>query len=284
MTHRAEIRTEPQHTLSQRLVGALLRPWVQTLLGGLALWVILDWATLESRNINLVPTLVLLGATLGPVTFVVYVYERVRDVSWPSLLQCFVVGGALGVAAASVAEYRTIVELAALPTTAIGLIEETCKLIVPGAIFFAARYRREADGLLFGVAAGMGFAAFETMGYALTVLIASQGQIHALEQVLFTRNLLSPAGHAAWTGLVCAALWRARLDPRPVAKVAVVGTFLLCVALHALWDSATSRWGLVPVALISWMLLSLRMATVDRAPVARRAVRRAEAHPRLIQP
>jgi RsiW-degrading membrane proteinase PrsW (M82 family) len=51
----------------------------------------------------------------------------------------------------------------------------------------------------------MGFAAFEPMGYALTVLIATQGQIHALEQVLFTRNLLSRAGHAAWTGLVCAA-------------------------------------------------------------------------------
>src|SRR3954454_15345519 len=126
MTHRAAIRTEPQHTLYERLMGSLRRSWVQTLLGGLALWAIIDWATLESRSVNLVPSLVLLGASLGPVTFVVYVFERVRDVAWPSLLQCFVVGGALGVAAASVAEYRTILELGALPTTAIGLIEVTC--------------------------------------------------------------------------------------------------------------------------------------------------------------
>jgi protease PrsW len=264
MTHRAQIRTEPRHPLSERAVGILLRPWVQTLLGGLALWVILDWATLESRNINLVPSLVLLGAALGPVTFVVYVYERVRDVSWPALLQCFVVGGALGVAAASVAEYRTMVELGALPTTAIGLIEETCKLIVPVAIFFAARYWREADGLLFGVASGMGFAAFESMGYGLTALLAGGGNIGTVEEVLFTRAALSPAGHAAWTGIICAALWRAR-ERGTWAMVPVA--YIVAVALHALWDSVTSSAALVPIAAVSFGLLIWRLrAATARIP------------------
>jgi RsiW-degrading membrane proteinase PrsW (M82 family) len=259
MTHRAA-RTEPQRTLPDRLLIALRRPWVQTMLGGLALWAILDWATLESRNLNLVPCLMALGASLGPVTFVVYVYERVPDVSWPSLLQCFVVGGALGVAMASVAEYRTIVELGALPTAVIGLIEETCKLIVPVAIFFVARYRREADGILFGVASGMGFAAFESMGYGLTALLSSGGHIGTLEEVLFTRTVLSPAGHAAWTGIICAALWRAR-ERATWATVAVA--YIAAIALHALWDSVTSSFALVSIGAVSYGLLiwRLRVAT-----------------------
>jgi RsiW-degrading membrane proteinase PrsW (M82 family) len=264
MIHRAAIGTDTPHSLFERLAGRLSRSWVQTLLGGLALWAILDWATLESRNINLVPSLLLLGASLGPVTFVMYVYERVRDVSWPSLLQCFVVGGALGVAAASVAEYRTIVELGALPTTAIGLIEETCKLIVPGAIFFAARYRREADGLLFGVASGMGFAAFESMGYGLTALLSSGGHIGTVEEVLFTRTVLSPAGHAAWTGIICAALWRAR-ERGTWAMVPVA--YIVAVALHAFWDSVTSDYALVAIAAISYGLLIWRLrAATARIP------------------
>jgi RsiW-degrading membrane proteinase PrsW (M82 family) len=128
-----------------------------------------------------------------------------------------------------------------------------------GIFLLARRYRREADGLLFGVAAGMGFAAFETMGYGLTVLLHSHGQISALERVLFLRNVLSPANHAAWTGLVCAALWRARLHHGAPAWLAVAGTFLLVVILHALWDSATTGLQQIPIALVSFGLLSRRL-------------------------
>jgi RsiW-degrading membrane proteinase PrsW (M82 family) len=260
MTHRAVIRTEPRHTLASQVAKELRRPWVQTLLGGLVLWIILDWATLESRNINLVPSLILLGACLGPVTFVTFVYERVREVSWPSLAQCFVVGGVLGVAAASVLEYRTILELRALPTVAIGLIEELCKLIVPLAIFAAGRYRREADGLLFGVASGMGFAAFESMGYGLTALLASRGHIGSVEQVLFTRTVFAPAGHAAWTGLICAALWRAR---ERGSWAIVPLAFGVAVGLHALWDSVATSYALIPIAIVSYGLLAWRLRAVS---------------------
>jgi RsiW-degrading membrane proteinase PrsW (M82 family) len=260
MTHRAVIRTEPDHSLPANLALALRRPWVQTLLGGLALWFILDWATIASKNINLVPSLILLGACLGPVTFVTYVYERVREVPWPSLLQCFVVGGVLGVTAASILEYRTLLDYGALPTTAIGLIEETSKLLVPLAIFAVGRYRREADGLLIGVASGMGFAAFESMGYGLTTLLASQGQIGSVEQVLFARTVLAPAGHAAWTGLICAALWRAReRGTWAIVPLALV----VAVTLHALWDSVASTYWLIPVAVVSYGLLAWRLGAAS---------------------
>jgi RsiW-degrading membrane proteinase PrsW (M82 family) len=241
------------------------RPWLQLLVVGLVLYVAMERVLVSTGNVNLVPGVICLGAFLGPVVFVAYVYERAPEVPLHTLMWCFLAGGALGVTAAGLIEYQTLVNYRVLPTTAIGLAEETSKLIVPLGFFLLWRYRREADGLLFGVAAGMGFAAFETMGYGLTVLIASGGRIDALEKVLLTRNVLSPAGHAAWTGLICAALWRARIDRTPAALFGFAATFVAAVALHALWDSSTSRWQLIAVAVVSWLLLALRLATVDRA-------------------
>jgi RsiW-degrading membrane proteinase PrsW (M82 family) len=243
----------------------LRRPWVLTLIGGLVLWVGLRWALVTTDNINLVPSLIVLGASLGPVVFVLYVYERAPEVPSPVLLICFLAGGVLGVTAASVIEYRTLLELRALPTIAIGLIEESCKLVVPLAVFFAGRYRREADGLLFGVASGMGFAAFETMGYGLTALLLSHGRIDDVDQLLFARGVLATAGHAAWTGLICATLWHARAYPSTTSRAAVPIAFLTAVTLHALWDSMNSPPALVPVALVSYGLLAWRIEAAGRA-------------------
>jgi hypothetical protein len=75
----ARLRDRPPH---RRLIGeqfadagitALVTPartaWVRTLAGGLALYALVSLAT---RNVHLVPSLLLLGALLIPVTFVVY--------------------------------------------------------------------------------------------------------------------------------------------------------------------------------------------------------------------
>jgi RsiW-degrading membrane proteinase PrsW (M82 family) len=255
---------------ARRPVGAtpasslVRRTWVQILVGGLILWGGLTWATIQTGNINLVPSVIVLGAFLGPVTFVAYVYERAREVPLPTLLVCFITGGVLGVTGASVLEYRTMIDYGALPTLAIGLIEETCKLLVPLAIFMLGRYRREADGLLIGVASGMGFAAFESMGYGLTALFLSHGQIDQVEKLLFVRGMLAPAGHAAWTGLTCATLWWARERPGVAPKLAVVAAFVSVVFLHALWDAATSVYVQLAVGAVSLALLAWRLRVAGR--------------------
>jgi RsiW-degrading membrane proteinase PrsW (M82 family) len=244
--------------------------WLQVLAAGAVIWALLDWATTSSNNVNLVPSLIVVGASLGPIAFTAYVYQRAREVPGYLLLWCFVVGGALGVVAASVLEYRTILDLGALPTLAIGLIEETCKLVVPVAIFLVARnFRREADGLLFGVASGLGFAALESMGYGLTMLLVSGGDIGRVEQLLFVRTVLSPAGHGAWTGLICAMLWRARELGTPAAKAAVPLAFVTAVILHAVWDAANHPWQQAIVAVVSLGLLMWRIRVAgapERAP------------------
>jgi RsiW-degrading membrane proteinase PrsW (M82 family) len=257
-------------------LAALQRPWLQILLVGTLLFVVLTRVTIDTQNINLVPSVIVLGSFLIPLAFVMYVYERATEVPLPVVLGCFVTGGILGVTAASVLEYRTILELGALPTIAIGLSEESAKLVIPLVIFATGRYRREADGLLFGVASGMGFAAFETMGYGLTALLQSHGRIGYVEQLLFVRGLLSPAGHAAWTGLICATLWRARLHPGPRAAVAVAAAFFVAVLLHAIWDSLGSVRAEALVGAIGFALLAWRIHAAKRDVYGEDAIRAVE--------
>jgi RsiW-degrading membrane proteinase PrsW (M82 family) len=263
----------------ERALAALHRPWLQILIVGTVLFAVLTRATIDTQNVNLVPSVIVLGSFLIPLAFVMYVYEWAPEVPLTMVLGCFVTGGILGVTAASVLEYRTLSELGALPTVAIGLCEESAKLVIPLAIFILGRYRREADGLLFGVASGMGFAAFETMGYGLTALLLSRGHIGYVEQLLFVRGLLAPAGHAAWTGLICATLWRAREHPGVPSAIAVAAAFVVAVLLHALWDSLTSVTaealvGVVGLALLAWRI-HVAKRELPAGPAGMRAVERA---------
>jgi RsiW-degrading membrane proteinase PrsW (M82 family) len=140
---------------------------------------------------------------------------------------------------------------------AVGLIEEAVKLIVPLAFLLTHRRdRHPADGLLLGVASGAGFAVLETMGYAFVVLIQSQGDVAAVQQVLFERGVLSPAAHMAWTGLTAAALWRAAIEHwRPRALLGFAAVYLVAVLLHTAWDVAPNLPVDIVVAAVSLVLL-----------------------------
>jgi protease PrsW len=233
--------------------------WLRTLIGGAAVYALVTVAAESTQNIHLLPAVLVLGALLVPVTFVVYLFERlfVPPEIVPTLVMCFWAGGSVGIAAAGFLEYQTLRDLGTLPMLAVGVIEESVKLAVPLWLLFRGRFRDPAAGLLLGVASGMGFAALETMGYGLVALIQSHGQIGSAEDVLLIRGLLSPVGHAAWTGLVCAALWR-----RPFSWPAVAGALAAAVALHALWDSTDSTLARVAVGTLSGVLLATQIRLV----------------------
>jgi RsiW-degrading membrane proteinase PrsW (M82 family) len=249
------------------LVGAA---WLRTLGTGLVLYLIVTVATVATDNPHLVPSLLMLGALLIPVTFVVYVFERLSVAAdvLPALAACFVVGGLVGTAAAAVLEYETLLDLGALPMLAVGLIEESVKLALPLLLFLRRRFLDPSAGVLLGVAAGMGFASFETMGYGLVELIQSHGSIGATEALLAVRGVLSPANHAAWTGLVCAVLWRARAGGQAAdSRLWIPAAFITAVVLHSLWDATGSPAVRGMVALLSIALLAsqLRAAQRDRS-------------------
>jgi RsiW-degrading membrane proteinase PrsW (M82 family) len=248
---------------------------------GLIVFLATEQALKFTGNPNFFPTVILLGALLVPVTFISYIYDHIpaREISLSCILICFLGGGVVGIITAGILEYSTLQGMTIAAFFGIGLIEEACKLIFPLIQYFRGRYRSEADGVLFGIAAGMGFAALETMGYGMVTLIESQGSIGSLEEVLLVRGLLSPAGHAAWTGLVCAVLWRTReRKGRGIFTLPVLGTFVLAIALHALWDMINSMdivsttgfilviAGNVAVAIVSLVLLMLRVRQ-SRKPV-----------------
>lgn len=251
----------------------LRRRWFQVLAGGLILLYLLERTLLATRSLTYVPSVLLLGAFLVPVAFVTYLYERLPEwkVPLPPLAVCFVWGGVLGTVVAGTLEYDLLRGLGAFALLGIGLFEEGAKLIFPLIFYFLGRYRSEGAGILLGASTAMGFAALETMGYGFMSLLQSGGNLAMLDEVLLARGLTSPAGHAAWTGLVCAVLWRERLRAgHAVLNGKVVGAFATTVVLHALWDTFNLLRGATFVSSLSLELLSLLVAVVSLTLLIRR--------------
>ena len=253
-----------------RWLGFVRGTWFRLFLGGLALALLVTEALARTGDPVYVPTVLLLGAFLVPVTLVAYLFERtpVHEVPLGTVAICFLWGGGLGTVIAGILEYRTLRALGPLALLGVGLIEEGAKLAVPLALYLRGRYRS--------------FAALETMGYGFTALLQSRGSLGALELTLLGRGLFSPAGHAAWTGLVCDVLWRERARRgRPALDRAVVGAFAAAVLLHTLWDLFASRTGATPLTTIGLQLLSLGVALISVGLLLwrLRAARRAGAGP-----
>jgi RsiW-degrading membrane proteinase PrsW (M82 family) len=263
-----------------KMVSFVQQIWFRVLFIGLVLFGITDAALRFTDNPNLVPTVILLGAFLVPVTFVIYLYQRFHHREFPVnlLAMTFLFGGVVGIVVAAVLEWGTLRTLSLVSLLGVGAVEESAKLLFPIFIFLRGKYRHEVDGILIGIACGMGFATLETMGYSLVSLISAHGSVGALDGTLLVRGLLSPAGHAAWTGYVCAVIWLERERARhPILNGAVLSAFVLVVLLHTSWDvfgSITTRIsasltvieyiGLAAVALISLTLLTWRIGQAEK--------------------
>lgn len=77
------------------------------------------------------------------------------------------------------------------------------------------------------------------MGYGFNALL-SEKSLAAVDGTLLLRALLSPAGHLAWTGMICAALWHWRFADRSgKGFLLVIVAFVSAVLLHAAWDGST---------------------------------------------
>jgi RsiW-degrading membrane proteinase PrsW (M82 family) len=257
-------------------MGLIKARWFQILVVGLILFGLADVSLRVSRNVLYFPTIMMIGAFLIPVAFVAYFYEQEHIFDRaahqgsiiPALLMCALLGGVIGTLAAGLLESQTLTSGSLRDLAWVGPIEELAKLLIPVIIFIAMRnrFRSELDGLLFGVAAGMAFAALETMGYELIALVTSQGNINTLNETILLRGLFAPAGHAAWTGLITATLWRERERTGKSLTWVVIAFFLVAAGLHSAWDFAASARTLnvtvpsyVAIALVSLFLLFWRL-------------------------
>jgi protease PrsW len=257
----------------ERRPNLFRRHWFQIFVSGLLLLFLVEWTLVTTGDLNYVPSALLLGAFLVPVTFTTYLYERLPnwDVPLPPVAICFIWGGVLGTVVAGNLEFDVMRTLGFLPKLGIGVIEESAKLILPLVFYFLGRYRSEAAGIVLGVATAAGFAGLETMGYGLVGLLSSKGNLGVLDEVLLVRGLTSPAGHIAWTGLVCAVLWRERLKAgHATFNWRVGGAFATAVILHALWDTFASIKSSTFVEFLGIELITLLIAIFSLILLIRR--------------
>lgn len=235
--------------------------WLAVLLIGAALYGIVLSALVNTHNPVYIPTLILLGAAVAPATLTTLVseLEGVPRLSVARVLTAAILGGVIGGVVAGQLELDTVRDLGSLPYLMIGLIEESAKLAIP-VLLFAWRHPRPhaLDGLVLGVAAGSGFAAMETMGYAFVALLQTGGQLQSVDGLLLLRAIASLGGHAAWTGLAAAAFFAIRTSRnRWIGTIRFLTVFIGVVCMHALWDAHAAGHGYVAVGATGLALLTI---------------------------
>jgi RsiW-degrading membrane proteinase PrsW (M82 family) len=260
-----------------------MKLWRRVFLTGFALWLLTVVVTFATGNPNLIPTLVLLGSFLVPVTFVLWAFTKRHsgEVTSELLFSTFVTGGVLGVLAASLLE-TYLLHPSPLFFLGVGLIEEAAKLAALAFLCRRLQHKYAVDGVILGAAVGFGFAAFESAGYAFTALFTQQGMsLMTLVETELLRGVLAPVGHGLWTAILGGVLFSASGRRHFALTGRLLVTYLGVAVLHALWDGWQSiaqvitdvardphlftllSWGgLVGVSLIgvAWLLVVRRQA------------------------
>ena len=225
-------KTDGSHSAKKR------HYWWRILLIGFGIYVAGLIILIFTGNSNVFPTMTISGSFLVPVTYVSFFYERrhLSSVKLPATAMTFFYGGVLGTLAASLLEPLFIHSLTFQTALIVGVIEEFVKIW--GVLLIARRLRHdsELDGIILGVAAGMGFAAFESMGYAFSAFLRSGGSLSLSVGVTLLRGLLSPVGHGTWTAIFAAVLFRESYARKFRINLAVFAAYFTAVALHWLWD------------------------------------------------
>jgi protease PrsW len=238
------------------------RQWLRVFVVGLLLWVASVVVTFATDNVNLVPTIILLGSFLVPVTFVVYALEHYADqvVTAQWSFTAFVYGGVLGVLGASVLEASFLKQPSVATYLGVGLIEEAVKLAALWLLALRLPRYSMRDGIVLGAAVGLGFAALESAGYAFNALFTQDGGLSLvnLVETEVLRGLLTPLGHGLWTAILGGVLFRTAAEGgRLRLSGALVGWYVVVAGLHALWDAAR------PVAV--WLTVLLTATQVQWA-------------------
>lgn len=217
------------------------RPWLflKTLTLTLLLYFGFVFAFITFHNANLIPGLIMMGSVAVPVSVVIFFFEMnvLRNISVYQIFKALVAGGLLSLIT-SLYGFQ-LLRLDWLGASSAGIVEETGKLLALLILYRRTRNRWILNGLLLGGAVGAGFAAFESAGYALRILILA-GPEEMFDNI-WVRGILSPGAHVAWTALVGAALWRVRGD-RPLTlemlqDLRFLRVFGMVIGLHMFWNA-----------------------------------------------
>jgi RsiW-degrading membrane proteinase PrsW (M82 family) len=205
--------------------------------------------------VGLITAAFVVAAILVPTVYVMYLYEaRVyRDAPIPVMLATIgggiVVGIVATVAVDAVLGSRPIwvdglqgptinVPALLLATVFIPLIIQMLKPLPALVLRSRPQFVQSIDGVVFGVAAGLGFAAAETLLHYSSVItrfpVRSEPGMWILP--LLSVGILVPLLHGTTTGLVTGSIWR--LGRRPLGRLAT-GSIVAALAGHVAFALGT---------------------------------------------
>lgn len=253
------------------------KPWLfmRMMIASLVVY-FLFWAGWKQfTNPNLLPGLMMVGSFAVPISALVLFMELNvrRNVSLYMVVRLAFLGGILSLLITLALD--NLASFGLLPNSELrssfgassaGPMEETAKVLAMVAVARAAKYKYRLNGLLVGAAVGVGFAAFESMGYALSHF--TDGTVAGMIETIATekskdldvaksigvltgadamldnvvvRGILSPLGHIVWSAIAGCALWRVingqRFRWRMLCDERFIRLLLVPVILHMVWNS-----------------------------------------------
>jgi CRP-like cAMP-binding protein/RsiW-degrading membrane proteinase PrsW (M82 family) len=237
------------------------------LLGGVGLFGVLSLLAVRTQERAFEYGALIAGSFVGPVVYVTYLAElHLLPERSLRLGITFMLTAVLGLPLAAYVEAVLGASAGALgPSLLVSIIEEAAKLV--GVTWLVARSesRFQMDGVVYGAAAGMGFAAFENIIYG----VMHTYSISTMISILWWRTLLSPFGHGTWSAIICGAIWRQKESGAARLSPLVLLATGLSVGLHTLWN-----WQpLTGPLLIGWFVLVGAAGLVVLNEVIKRARR-----------
>ena len=217
--------------------------WLWLFVAGAVVWAVATGIAVLTEDTILIPTVILLGSFLVPISVVAFAFSRTEAtrLGIDVLALAFILAGTLAM------PLTALTETFLLPSRygtflAVGAIEELGKGLVLLALASIVKTRGVRAGMVLGATVGAGFAAFESAGYAFSALIGNADD-HPLIRIIGTelsRAALAPFGHITWTALLGGALLG---GPRLLSRL-TLWTFAGIAALHGAWDASTG-WAIV---------------------------------------
>jgi len=253
------------------------KPWLfmRMTIASLILFSLLWAGWKQFANANLIPGLMMIGSFAIPISTLVLFTELniCRNVSLYMVTRLAFLGGVLSLLITSVID--SLAGCGLLPNSNVlswmgassaGPMEETAKVLAMLAVARAAKYKYKLNGLLVGAAVGVGFASFESMGYALSfftngtiggtidAIVAERTKdldmarnvgvlqgANAMIEVIMVRGILSPLGHIVWSAIAGCALWRVIRDRvfewKMLCDEKFIRLLLVPVFLHMVWNA-----------------------------------------------
>ena len=253
-------------TLLPRLAHRRIHLFRWGLIGGIAVVAVLAVT-------GLVIPAIWVAALVVPALYLAYLRE-VEIFAAEPLLVLFgtvVAGGVVGVAVTAAADGLGkglgpggVIVL----TIGVAVVAEVLKPTVP-LLLLRSRFPDTLDGLVLGVAAGVGFALAQTLVNLLGALGGAQLRVDPADWVftLFSAALLIPLMHGSCAGLVTASLWRPRGGRDAALRAAGLPLAVIADVIFTSGSEVLDDAGLSPLFVLLW-----QAAVVAGVLVAMRAL------------